>query len=139
MAKIRNYPGECICNWAFAGCISLQIHSIVLFSRSNLRFYLKVRLKVRVHIKIIHSKFWVLNLKNSRVHLPVKFPKCLFIDIQKQYNTLKSSLFFQEKYKLYGWINWEFIGLGARNFPGIIFMCITSHFCEIYKSAVVYL
>ena len=50
----------------------------------------------------------------------------------------KSSLLFKEKYKLYGWITQEFIGLGLRNFQGIIFIWIKTYI-EIFKSALVYL
>ena len=53
---------------------------------------LKVSTYVRVDIKIIPSQFRILNRKNSRV----SFAKCLFPNIQKQWNALKSSLRFQK-------------------------------------------
>ena len=45
---------------------------------------------------------------------------------------------FQEKYRLYGWITWEFLRLRMRNFPGITFIWIWIY-GQIFKSALVYL
>ena len=45
---------------------------------------------------------------------------------------------FYEKYKMYGWITREFLGLRMQNFQGIIFIWIRTYM-EILKSALVYL
>ena len=43
-------------------------------------------------------------------------------NIQKQQSTLKSSLLFKKKYKRYGQITQEFLGIRMRSFQGIIFI-----------------
>ena len=57
-------------------------------------------------------------------YLPVKFSKCLFTNIQKQQNKLKI-VYFLKKYRLYGGLTREFLGLRTRNFQDII----SGYFC----------
>ena len=46
----------------------------------------------------------------------------VYKNIQKQLNTLKISLLFKNKYKLYGRITRGFIGSRMRNFQGNMFI-----------------
>ena len=70
-------------------------------------------------------------------YLHFRFVKCLLRNIQKQQNTLKSSLLFK-KNKLYGWIAWEFWRFRMRNLQNIIFTWIKTY-GEIFKYAFGYL
>ena len=45
---------------------------------------------------MIPGKFRILNPKNSQVICPQSFQKCLFTNIHKQYNMLKSTLLFKK-------------------------------------------
>ena len=53
---------------------------------------LKILLYVRVHTKVIPGKI----RKEFSSYISVMFTKCLFTNIQKQYNMLKISLLFQK-------------------------------------------
>ena len=53
---------------------------------------LKISIYVRVHIKIMPQKFCI----------HIKFAKCLFANIQRQQNTLKSRLLFKKNISFTG-------------------------------------
>ena len=107
-------------------CIFLQVFTIIFaeFRKKVLvsitcRSYsytdadLKLFLYIPVHIKIMTGKFRFL----KPINLPVKFVKCLFANILKQQNKLKSSLLFKEKADFPR----ELLELRKRNFQGISF------------------
>ena len=82
---------------------------------------MKISLYIQIHIKIIRSKFRILDRKNSRV-----IHRKIFIFLKKQVNFYHILLFLhvckQTLRNLYGYITREFQGLRMRNFQGIIFI-----------------
>ena len=87
---------------------------------------LKILLYVRVHTKVIPGKI----RKEFSSYISVKFTKCLFTNIQKQYNMLKISLLFQKNTNFTN--NSRILTIKNAKFSGCYFIRI---YGEIFKSA----